>query len=537
MGYIAAVVITGIATALCAYASPYLDHSNLIMIYLLTIVYIATRFGRGPSILASFLSVIEFDYFCVTPHYSFAVADWQYVITFTVMLAIAILITTLTSEVQAQAELGRAKEKRSDALRALSTDLSLTRGRDKLVEVSLRHIRTFFDAMVGIYLPDESGRLIEYTADRGLVRLDRQENEIATWSLNNKESCGLGKGPYASARSLYLPLVATQGVLGVLQVSPRSDSRMNLSDDLELLESFANQTALCMEVAMLSEKTQSAAIQIEREQLRNALLSSVSHDLRTPLATITGASSNLVEDRSSLSEPQKLELAQVILEEAEHLNNLVRNLLEMTKLESGPLTVKKRWLSIEEVIGASMTRLERHLKNRRINIQLPRDLPLVPLDEILMQQVFLNLLENAMKYTPTDSEIDIEAYADQSAQETAGVIVIKFSDRGPGLKPGEEDKVFLKFYRSPAAAQQMGGVGLGLAICKAIISAHGGTITASNRESGGGSEFTIKLPLDGNPPASIVELAAEAPDSLETELVETSSVSSEAEETEEGAQA
>jgi len=507
----AAILVTGLATALCSYASNYLDHSNLIMIYLASIVFVATRFGRGPSILASLLAVGEFDYFCVPPHFSFVVTDTQYFITLAVMLIVTILITTLTSEVKSQVELGKTREKRSEALRALSTDMSLLRGRDKLIAAALRHVRTFFDARVGIYLPDATGKLCEYTADPGLVKAERQPSEIALWTFQNRQMCGLGKEPFASAPSLYLPLMASQGVMGVLQVSPSSGSRSTVDPDLELLETFANQTALCIEVATLSECTQAASIQIEREELRNVLLSSVSHDLRTPLATITGASSSLVEDKFSLNESQKQELAQVILEEAEHLNNHVRNLLEMTKLESGSLTVKKKWHSIEETVGACMTRLERHLTGRQIHIQLPLDLPLVPFDEILIQQVFLNLLENAVKYTPPGSDIDIDAHVEPAGKDTApGWIEIAIRDRGPGLKPGEEDKIFVKFYRSVATSQHM-GVGLGLAICRAIIKAHGGTITAANRQ-GGGAEFRIKMPLDGMPPASIIELGLDNDD-------------------------
>ncbi|MBX9687829.1 MAG: DUF4118 domain-containing protein, partial [Candidatus Obscuribacterales bacterium] len=434
MGYLIGFVITGLATVLCSFANRYLDHSNLVMIYLLVIVYIATRFGRGPSIFAAVLSVAEFDYFCVQPHYSLAVSDWQYIITFSVMLTIAILITALSSEAQRQNELARLKEDRSEALRALSADLSLTRGREKLVEVALKHIRRTFDALVGIYLPDASGGLCEYTVEGELIKLDRQGNELASWTFQNKQATGLGRGLYSSATSAYLPLIASEGIVGVLQVSPRNKTLVLAgSDEFELLETFANQTALCIEVAALSEQTQLAAMQIEREQLRNALLSSVSHDLRTPLATITGASSSLVEDNASLNESQKQELAQVILEEAEHLNNLVRNLLEMTKLESGPLIINKTWHSIEEIIGACMTRMERYLKDRHVQIKLPRDLPLLPFDDILMQQVLLNLLENAIKYTPEGSDIEIEAKLEEDSAK-AQWLCISISDRGPGLK-------------------------------------------------------------------------------------------------------
>ena len=499
MGYIAAVVITGIATTLCWFASRYLDHSNLIMIYLLSIVYIATRFGRGASILASILSVAEFDYFCVHPQYSLAISDWEFIITFTVMLTIAVLISTLTAELQDQAEMGRLREKRSEALRGLSTELSLTRGRDRIVEVAIRHVRTLFDAMVGIYLP-QGGKIHEYTVDKGLVKLDRQDNEIALWVFENAEPCGLGLGAFPAASSIYLPLTATQGVMGVLQVSPRGLPRNSLAEELELLETFASHAALCIEVASLSEKAQNAAIQIEREQLRNALLSSVSHDFRTPLATIIGASSSLAESRSALTEEQKQELAQVIMEESEHLNNLVRNLLEMTRLESGALSLKKNWYSIEEIVGSCMNRLERLLRNRLVSIRIPQDLPLVPFDEILIQQVLLNLLENAVRYTPEGTEIEIDA-SKQTSAESGDAVILRVSDRGPGIKVGEEEMIFTKFYRSEPF--QHAGVGLGLAICKAILEVHGGVIRAKNRD-GGGAEFTIELPLEGTPP-SIVE--------------------------------
>lgn len=517
MGYVAALIVTGIATTLCWFASRYLDHSNLIMIYLLSIVYIATRFGRGPSIVASILSVAEFDYFCVHPQYSFAISDWQFIITFTVMLTIAILISTLTAELQDQAELGRLREKRSEALRLLSTELSITRGRDRIVEVAIRHVRTLFDAMVGIYLPDEQGRIHEHTVDKGLVKLDRQDNEVALWVFQNGQPCGLGKGEYPDASSIYLPLTATQGVLGVLQVSPRGLPRTALADELDLLETFTNLAALCIEVATLSEKAQNAAMQIEREQLRNALLSSVSHDFRTPLATITGASSSLVEGRSTLSESQKQELAQVIVEESEHLNNLVRNLLEMTRLESGALSLRKNWYSVEELVGSCMTRLERLLGHRQINIQIPRDLPLVPIDELLMSQVLLNLLENAIRYTPEGSDMDIRAYTEPS-DENPDAVLLSVGDRGPGIKDGEEELIFTKFYRSEPF--QHIGVGLGLAICKAILEVHGGSISARNRE-GGGAEFIIRIPMEGKPPAGIIE--TEMPDGDPTDSNEPKS--------------
>lgn len=493
MGYTVAFFITAVATLISVVSRDYLDHSNLIMIYLLCIVYIASRFGKGPSVLASILSVLAFDFFCIPPHYTLQIADSQFILTFLIMLFIALLIATLTSQVQSQVSMAKLRERRSEALHALSHELSLTRGKTNLLLVSIRHIRTFFDAPVYVYLPDESGELSEYTADTELRKANREPNEKAIWVFKNQRMTGLGQGEFASSKSIYLPLKTTTGVLGVLQIVPNVRNAHKLAiADLEFIQTFASQTALCMEVASLTEQNQEAQLRIESEQLRNALLSSVSHDLRTPLSTITGASSSLLENRNTLSETDKVELAQMILEESEHMSQLVRNLLEMTKLESGPTTIKKTWQAVEEIIGTALARLEHQLGERRIQITLEESLPLLAMDEVLMQNVFLNLFENCIKYTPSNSPVDVEA------KQESETLVIRVMDRGPGLKPGEQDSIFTKFYRSKSNSKQH-GFGLGLAICKAIVDLHGGKISAENRD-GGGAIFSISIPIDMNQP-------------------------------------
>jgi two-component system sensor histidine kinase KdpD len=272
---------------------------------------------------------------------------------------------------------------------------------------------------------------------------------------------------------------------------PEDRLRFLSADQSHILETFANQTALAIERARLAEETERARIQIETERQRNALLSSISHDLRTPLASITGAVSSLLENEQTLDSSDRHELAQLAYEEAGRLNRQISNLLDMTRLESGAVKLKKEWQSLEEVIGATLNPLTDHLADHPVHVSLPEDMPLVPFDSLLIGQVFVNLLENAAKYTPPGTPIEIAAIVNKKE------VTVEVADRGPGLPPGEEEHIFDKFYR--ASPQTAHGIGLGLTICRSIIEAHGGHVWAENR-AGGGSVFRFTLPIDGNPP-------------------------------------
>jgi two-component system sensor histidine kinase KdpD len=275
-----------------------------------------------------------------------------------------------------------------------------------------------------------------------------------------------------------------------LGVKPVDAHTFDSPEQLHLLETFANQTALAIERAALAEEAQAVQLRMETERLRSSLLSSVSHDLRTPLAVITGSASTLLESRGALEATVQEDLLQTIREEAERLNRLVHNLLEMTRLESG-VEVRKEWYAVEEVVGAALSRLEMALRGRPVHTDVSKDLSLVPMDDVLVEQVFINLLENATKYTPAGTEIDIRAWAED------GRLMVEVADRGPGLGPGEESRIFEKFYR--AAPPESRGAGLGLTICRAIVEAHGGRIWAQNRPDGGAA-FRFFLPIEGTPP-------------------------------------
>ncbi len=483
------ILVVALCTQLARSLVPLFVESNLIMIYLLGVVGVAMRWGQGPSILASLLSVLAFDFFFVPPHLTFAVSDTQYLVTFGGMLLVALVISTLTVQLQQQAMAARQREQRTSALYALSHDIASTRGLENLLLISARHLSETFDCKVAILLPNNGeGHLKVATLETPTTfALTAHEQGVAQWVYDHTHMAGQGTDTLPSAAALYLPLVASQrnvGVLGVCSVQPH---RFQAPEQMHLLEMFANQMALSIERVNLAEDAHRAQLQVETERLRNTLLSSVSHDLRTPLATIMGAASGLVEDSEMLNAATRRDLSQAIYEEAEWLNRLVNNLLDMTRLESGTLKVNKEWQPIEEVLGSVLNRLEKQLGQRSITTLLPPDLPPVPLDSVLLEQVLINLLENALKYTPPSSPIDLTVWTKEDA------LLVEVADRGPGLPLGAEELVFDKFYRAHPNGER-NGVGLGLSICRGMIEAHGGQIWAEQR-AGGGASFRLSIPL------------------------------------------
>jgi two-component system sensor histidine kinase KdpD len=316
---------------------------------------------------------------------------------------------------------------------------------------------------------------------------------VAKWVLEQGQVAGQGTTTLPGAAGIYLPLPASHGTVGVLGVLPADARRIADPEQLHLLETFAGLTGLALERAALAAEAERIRLDMETERLRNSLLSAVSHDLRTPLSVITGAASTLLDSGPPLDTIAHWELVASILDESERLNRLVANLLDMTRLEAGALTVRKDWQPIEEVIGAALSRLTRLLKDRPVTTRLAPDLPFVPLDDLLIQQVLVNLLENAVRHTPPGTPIEIAAALD------GRTLVVEVSDRGPGLPSGDPDRLFEKFYRAVAAGMQSGS-GLGLAICRGIVELHGGKIHAENRP-GGGAVFRFSLPLGENPPA------------------------------------
>lgn len=491
VGYGWAAAVVGACTTVAWPMFRYLELANLIMVYLLGVLVVATRFGRGPSLVASVLSVAAFDFFFVPPYLTFAVADYQYLITFGVMLIVALVISGLTGRIRTQAEAARCRERRTAALYAMSRELAGTRGVRELLQIAVRHLAEVFRSQVIVLLSDATGRLTPQTGLPERFEMDAAALEVSQWVHEHRSMAGLGTPTFPGATALYLPLVASRGTLGVLGVRRGAARSLEEPEELHQLETFANQIALAIERAQLAEEAQQAQVRVETERLRNILLSAVSHDLRTPLAAITGAASSLLESGQGLDEGTRQELLETIHEEAERLNRLVHNLLEMTRLEAGAVQVRKEWHPLEEVVGAALARLGKSLRGRPVSTYLPEDFPLVPIDDVLIEQVLINLLDNAVKNAPDGTPIEIAARIGDAT------VTVEVADRGPGLPPGDEAKVFDKFHRGQPARGR--GIGLGLAICRGIVEAHGGRISAENRP-GGGAVFRFTLPLTGTPP-------------------------------------
>ncbi|HVU86730.1 MAG TPA: sensor histidine kinase KdpD [Pirellulales bacterium] len=471
--------------------------ANIIMVYLLGVISVAAQFGRGPSILASILGVAAFDFFFVPPTMTFAVSDTQYLLTFAVMLTTGLVISTLTAHVRFQAQSARMREERTAALYAMSRGLVEATTAQALVDLAVKHIAEVFDGEVFLLFPDPSRRgpvtIAPVPSAASLATLTDHDLGVAQWVFDNGERAGRGTDTLPSATSLFVPLRSRGAIVGILGIRPRATVRPLLfsSEQIRLLETFAGQVALAAERIRSAQDAQRAKLQAEAERLRSSLLSAVSHDLRTPLAAIAGASSTLVDD-SGLDTNTRHELAESIFEEAERLNRLVVNLLDMTRLDAGALQVRKEWQVVEEVVGVVLNRLSRRLQRYHVVTRLPGDLPLVPFDPLLIQQVLTNLLENAMRCTPEGGEILL------SAEVVEKDVQIDVADRGLGLVPGEEEHIFEKFYRSVRSTTGT-GVGLGLTICRGIVELHGGRIWARNRPDGGAC-FSFTLPRGEAPP-------------------------------------
>jgi two-component system sensor histidine kinase KdpD len=471
----------------------HLTEANIAMIFILGVALVAFRFGRGPSIAASVLGVLIFDFFFVPPYFRFAVSDAQYVLTFAIMLVIGIIISTLTSRIKEQLAASRGLERRTSALFRLTRQMTEVTGTDFLIATAGKQLSEIFDAEVVIYARSGSEPVsLRYGSQTSIAR-HNVNPVVAQWVSDHDSIAGAGTDTLPNATALFVPLTGSQRTLGAVGVRSQDPERFSDPEQRRLLETCASLIALSLERDQSVLEASEAQVRIQAEQMRNSLLSSVSHDLRTPLAVIAGASSSLLGRQHDQCIGDERMLLQTIVEESRRMTRLVDNLLDMTRLESGSLVINKQWHVLEEIVGSAIGRLKHELQQHTVSVDIPVDLPLINVDGVLLEQAFVNLLENAARYTPRGSQIDISARRNDQSTE------IVVADNGPGLLAGSEKRIFEKFFRGTVAADSRRGVGLGLAICEAIVRAHGGLISARNRPTGG-AEFTIRLPSQETPP-------------------------------------
>jgi two-component system, OmpR family, sensor histidine kinase KdpD len=492
-GYAVAVGVPALCTGLGFLIPGSLELLNLVMVYLLGVMLVATRYGRGPSIVSSALAVAAFDFFFIPPQFTFAVSDIRYLTVFAVMFLVGIVISNLASNLRTQARVAGYREKRAASLYELSRQLANSHSTEDAARAAVKQIGIEFDSQSVVLLPDEHGRMAYPRGESQLSSLHGADLAVAQWVHDNGRRAGRGTNTLPGAEAIYLPLLGASGIIGVLALLPVSLRRIYLPEQQRLLETFLSQTAAAIERVRLADQARHAEVRVETESLRNSLLSAISHDLRTPLSSIVGASSSLVEDTAGRLDPAaRRELTQAIYDEAQRMAALANNILDMARLDTGAITLKRDWYPLEEVVGGVLTRLRARLKDRSVDVHLAAGLPLVKLDAALIEQVLVNLLENALKYTPGDSPLEI------GAEAATASVTVWVADRGPGIPDGDEERLFEKFYRAtPERAQS--GVGLGLTICRAVVEAHGGQIWAANRP-GGGAIFRFTLPLEETPP-------------------------------------
>ena len=483
--YVQALLLVGLTTVIGTLARSFVTApTNLVMIYLASVVIAALYLGRGPSLLVAFLSVLAFDFFFVPPQLTFAVSDTEYLLTFLGLFIVSLVISTLAVRSREQAEAAREREAQTATLYAFSSALAAAASLDEIVSQIVIQLGENFSREVVVLLPENQHLTVSgHSPD---IQLDDNELAVAAWAFQHGEPAGRDTDTLPAAKVRYLPLKTAHGVIGVLGVMPHDSTKHLTPDQRRLMEVYASQAALTIERAQLVEQTRQTQVLQATEKLQTALLNSISHDLRTPLVSITGALSSLQED-NVLDEAARRSLVDTARGEAERLNRLVGNLLDMTRLEAGALRIRQEPGDLQDVIGSALDRLGERAADRTVTLNMSPDLPLVPLDFVLIVQVLVNVLDNAIKYSPPDTPIEISvSYAGAFAE-------IAVADRGVGIPRDDLARVFDKFYRVQNP-HNVGGTGLGLSICKGIIEAHGGFIGAENR-SGGGTIVTIGLPL------------------------------------------
>ncbi len=484
--YLQALGLVAIVTILGQPIRPLIAPTNLVMVYLLSVVIAAVGLGRGPSIMTAVLGVLAFDFFFVPPHLTFVVSDAQYLLTFAGLLVVGFVISTLTSRVREQARQAQRREAQTAASYDLSRDLAAAGDLEAILQAVADHVGQTFARQVIVLLPD--GESLQPYMLSPEFTLDEDERAVATWAFRHGQPAGRGTETLPDASARYLPLKTAKGVVGVLGVKPVIAGDRLSQEQRRLMEAFANQIALAIERAQLAEQARQAQLLQEAEKLQAALLNSISHDLRTPLASITGSLSSLRDDDAVLDGAVRADLIETAWEEAARLNRLVGNLLDMTRLEAGALRLKREPADIQDLIGVALARLDERLLDRPVHVDVPPDLPLVPLDFVLLVQVLVNLLDNALKYSPAGTPIVIKA------RQVEREVEISIVDAGPGLPAAELERVFDKFYRLQRPGQA-GGTGLGLSISRGFVEAHGGRVWAGNRAEGG-LVVTVALPLN-----------------------------------------
>jgi len=487
LAYIATVGTVGVALGIGLFLQQFLNVANIALVFLTAVLVSAIRFGLFPSLFACLVSVLAYNFFFLPPIYTFTIADPENVVALFFFLVVAVIASNLAGRTRNQVIAARSRARTTEALFAFSRKLAGIGTLDDLLWVTVSQIALMLKLRVVLLLPEGAGLAVRagYPPED---RLDEADLAAARWSWAHNRPAGRGADTLPGARWLFLPFRTGRGAVGVLGIQRDEPGPLLTPDGRRLLDALADQAALAIERITLAEAIDRARIMAETERLRAALLTSISHDLRTPLATIIGSLTSLRSYGASYDDKTRDEFMATIQAEAERLNRFIGNLLDMTRLESGAIDLKPELADLAEIVGTALQRSAKLLAAHRVEIELDPDLPMLRTDYLLLEQALFNLLDNAAKYAPPGSRVLIRARRD------GGSVLVEIVDEGPGIPPQDLERIFDKFYRVHAEDRQRAGTGLGLAICRGFVEALGGTMSAGNRRDGSGAIFAIRLP-------------------------------------------
>jgi len=490
--YIAAVAVVAVALGAATLLRPFFGIENVDLMFLTAVVGVAVRFGLWPSLLASVVASLSYNFFFLPPVYTLTITDPTNVAAFFFFMLIAILVSNVAARVRMQAVSAFGRVRTTESLYAFSRKLAGTAALDDVLWASAYQIALMLRVRVVLLLP-EQGVITVKAGYPPEDELDKADLAAANWAWSNDRPAGRGSETLPGAKRLFLPMRTGRGPIGVIGIDDDRTGPLLTPDQRRLLDALVDQSALAIERVQLVEDMDRAERNVESDRLRQALLTSISHDLKTPLASVLGAASTLRDLSPKLSEAEKADLLGTVIDESERLNRFIANLLDMTKLESGAVVPNATLQDLTEIVGSALRRAGKILGRHRVALDLAPNLPMLELDAVLFEQVLFNLLDNAAKYAPDDTTIAIRAIRDKDS------VLLQVMDEGAGIPPADLEQVFDKFYRANKGDHVRAGTGLGLAISRGFVEAMHGTISATNRADRSGAVLTIRLPI---PPAS-----------------------------------
>ncbi len=488
--YIGSAVAVAFAVACGLLIERFIGLQSALLVFLMAILASAIAWGLLPSLFACVLSVLAFNFFLIPPVYTFTIADPENAVALFFFFIVAVIVSNLTAATRSQIVIARARTKTTSALYAFSRQLAGIGTLDDLLRATAYNVSSMLDAQTVLLMPAKAGEGIEIACFYPPAgELDKPDIAAARWSWEHDTAAGTGTAAVPGTKWLFLPLRTGSGVVGVIGVRRDAVAPLLTAEERRLLDALADQAAVAIERVSLAGILAEARVLAETERLSTALLTSISHDLRTPLASILGTVSSLRSFSEKYNSEQRDELLSTLQDEAERLNRFVGNLLDMTRLESGAIELHRDLFDMPEIIGAALQRATDVLAGHHVEVDIAPDLPMLRVDAVLFEQVLFNILDNAAKYAPPGSRIDMRAWRDGE------VVAIEVRDEGPGIPATELERVFDKFYRVRAQDRRRAGTGLGLAICRGFVEAQGGRINAANRRDRSGAALTIRMPV------------------------------------------